>query len=371
MTRPVALLFATSGHSGVDRVISNLLPEFGKLHGQAFHLLTIRGHGPSVPESLPENIRVIRLPAGSKRTTVIPLIGYLLRHRPAALMTANHMLNRAALLARLVTRCDTRVVIRMGMSVRAQIAELPARRAEALRRSMRRWYYRADAIITPSLGVAEDLVSIAAVERGRVHVIRNPIVNENFFALAQAPLEHSWYGRPDQPLILAVGSLEPRKDFATLLRAFALVRRQIPARLIILGEGKEREALTSLAASLGVSEAVSLPGFEKNPYRHMRRADLFVLSSKREGASAVIIEAMACGTPVVSTDCPSGPAEALQRGRLGRLVPVGDASALASAMVATLRAAPAPQALRAATSEHRAELAAARYLDAMAVAHGF
>lgn len=369
MSRPVALLFATSGHSGVDRVVANLLPEFGKVE-QTFHLLVIHGHGPAIPENLPANIRVIRMPVGSKGAVFLPLLAYLLWHRPSVLLTANHVLNRTALWARRTLRSDTRIVIRMGMSVSAQIADFPARRGQALRRSMRRWYRRADAVIAPSIGVGEDLVSIAGVERRRLRVIRNPIVNDRFFTQAHAALEHPWYGQPGRPLILAVGSLEPRKDFATLLRAFALVRREIPARMMILGEGRERGALADLAASLGVSDDVSMPGFEDNPYRHMQRADLFVLSSKREGASAVIIEAMACGTPVVSTDCPSGPAEALEGGRLGPLVPVGDVSALASAMGVTLRAPPASELLKAATTEHRADLAAARYLAAMAVAHG-
>lgn len=368
MSRPVALLFATSGHSGVDRVIANLLPELGKVE-HIFHLLVIRGHGPAIPERLPANIRVIRLPVGSKRTVFLPLLVYLLVYRPAVLLTANHVLNRTVLWARRTLRLDTRVVIRMGMSVTGMAADLTPRQGKALYASMRRWYPLADAAIVPSAGVGEDLVAIAGVERRRLHVIRNPIVNDLLEQKAREPLDHRWYGQPGCPLILGVGSLEPRKDFSTLIRAFARLREQRPARLIILGKGRERGALLDLAVQLGIREFVDLPGYDPNPYRHMRRADLFVLSSIREGASAVIVEALACGTPVVSTDCPSGPAETLKQGRLGRLVPVGDAEAMASAMAATLDDVVPKEALLDAVIEHRADLAANRYLRAMGLSH--
>ncbi len=333
--RPLALLFATSGHSGVDRIVANLLPEFGRVERE-FHLLTIGGHGPAVPGDLPGNIRHIRLPVSTKRLVAPPLMLYLLRHRPEALLTANHQLNRAALLARRLTRAPTRVTIRMGMSLTALGAEMKPRRRRALFRSMRRWYPLADAVITPSRGVGDDLMTLAGIAEDRLHIIRNPLIHPGFYARAAEPLSHPWYGNDDTPVILGVGSLEPRKDFPTLLRAFATVRKRQPARLIILGEGRERQALQALSETLGIAADVNLPGYEPNPYPHMRQAGVFVLSSRREGASAVIIEAMACGTPVVSTDCPSGPSEALDNGRYGRLVPVGDADAMAAAILATL-----------------------------------
>ncbi len=362
--RPVTLLFATSGHSGVDRVVANLLPEFARVPRQ-FHLLTIRNHGPLISDRLPANIREIRLGVGTKKLVMPPLALYLRRHRPEVLLTANHQLNRAALMARRLTGVDTRVVIRMGMSLTAMGAEMGRAKRERLFASMRRWYPLADAVVTPSQGVADDLERLAHVAHDRLHVIRNPLLNPRFYEQAAEPVEHAWYGDAGTPVILAAGSLEPRKDFPTLLRAFARLRQRRDARLVILGEGKERERLTRLADALGVAAHVSLPGFDGNPYRHMARADVFVLSSRREGASAVIIEAMACGTPVVSTDCPSGPAEALANGELGRLVAVGDDVAMAEAIEQTLCHPPDPDVLRAAVQEHRCEVAANRYLRAM------
>jgi len=358
-----ALLFATSGHSGVDRVVANLLPEFVQ-STYSFDLLQLKGHGPYL-DSVSGNITVKRLPGASKRTVLPALAWYLRRSQPRVLLTANHPLNRAALLARRLTGARTRVCIRMGMSLTAKGAAMKARDRDALFSSMRRWYPLADAVIVPSEGVGEDLRDIAGVSRDRVHVIRNPIVTRDFDSLSRERPDHPWLSDADSQVILSVGSLEPRKDFSTLIRAFADLRANRSCRLIILGEGREREGLLRLAKELGVECDVELPGFVRNPYPYMRTASVFVLSSRREGASAVIVEALACGTPVVSTDCPSGPAETLQNGHVGRLVPVGDPKAMARAMEMTLDNPPRPAFLQEASSEHRADLSAKKYLRAM------
>ncbi len=360
-TDRIALLFAPSGHSGVDRVIANLLPEFGKTDHR-FDLLVIGKHGPSIPAHLPGNIRVVRLPVRTKRLVLFPLLAYLIRHRPRALLTANHQLNRAALLARRLVGSPSRVTIRMGMSLTALGAEMGKRRSERLFASMRHWYPMADAVIAPSEGVGADLVDIANVRPQRLHVIRNPIVNPLLREKADAALDHPWFAPGAPPVILGVGSLEPRKDFATLIRAFARVRERHTCRLVILGEGSEEDALRALARSLGVGDAISLPGFDSNPYRYMRRAAVFALTSRREGASAVIVEALACGTPVVSTDCPSGPAEVLQGVTPRALVPIGDADALGDALLAMMRNPPPTETLHALTRAHASETSARAYL---------
>jgi glycosyltransferase involved in cell wall biosynthesis len=162
---------------------------------------------------------------------------------------------------------------------------------------------------------------------------------------------------------MGVGRLNPQKDFGTLLRAFAALRREREARLIVLGEGEEREALARLAAELGVANDVDMPGFADNPYAHMSKAALFVLSSRFEGLPTVLVEAMACGTPVVATDCPSGPSEILEGGRLGGLVPVGDADALARAMAEALDRPVPTELLCARAADFAVERAVDRYLE--------
>lgn len=359
----ISLLFATSGHSGVDRIVGNLLPEFGR-SDCAFDLLRIRGHGPYL-EQLPDNIRDRPLCAAHRNTVLPALIAYLLRERPDALLTASHRLNRAALLARALTRVPTRIVIRMGMTLSGQVEHLGPRRGARLMRSMRYWYPRADAVIAPSRGLGEELHREAGVSPARLHVIENPIVTPVFDVLAAEPLRDEWFAPGAPPVILAAGSLEPRKDFATLLRAFATLRAHRSCRLVILGEGRERSRLESLANELGVADVVRLPGYETNPYRYMSRASAFVLCSRREGSGAVLVEALACGTPVIATDCPVGPAEILRDGAVGPLVSMGDVAGLADAIEKTLSQPPDPARLRASVEPFRVGRSAALYLAAL------
>jgi glycosyltransferase involved in cell wall biosynthesis len=186
-------------------------------------------------------------------------------------------------------------------------------------------------------------------------VIYNPIITESILAQAKQPVEHPWFQSGLPPVILGVGRLAPQKDFATLLRAFALVRQQRAARLLILGEGPERQRLEALAAELRIDKDVSLAGYDQNPYRFMSKASVFVLSSAWEGFGNVLVEALAVGAPVVATDCRDGPREILTSAGQGRLAPVGDSATLAKEIVATIDAEPAPAslgALQVFTREH-------------------
>jgi glycosyltransferase involved in cell wall biosynthesis len=198
------------------------------------------------------------------------------------------------------------------------------------------FYPWASSVVAVSRGAADDLARAAGLPRDLVEVVYNPVITPEAVVAARRPPDHPWFAPGQPPVILGVGRLTQQKDFPTLLRAFAEVRRRRAARLMILGEGEDRDELTSLAAELGVSDDVALPGFQDNAMAYMAGSRLFVLSSAWEGLPTVLIEALAAGARVVSTDCPSGPREILQDGRLGALVPVGDSSALAEAMVVAL-----------------------------------
>ena len=184
--------------------------------------------------------------------------------------------------------------------------------------------------------MANDLARATRLPRERICVAPNPVVPTDVFALAAQPVDHPWFTTGSDPVLLGVGRLAPEKDFATLIRAFARVQRHRPARLMILGEGSERGSLEALVAALGLEDSVSLPGFAINPFAYMTRAGVFVLSSLSEGSPGALIQALACGAPVVATDCQNGPREILDGGRYGRLVPVGDVPALAEAVLAAL-----------------------------------
>ena len=195
-----------------------------------------------------------------------------------------------------------------------------------------RTFPKANAIVAPSRGVADDLARVAGVDRESIHVIYNPVISAGLVARAKDPASHPWLCDRNVPVIVGIGRLTHQKDFGTLIRAFALVRKRKRARLLILGEGEDREALETLSLDLGVAEDVCLPGFLRNPYAVLSRAALFVLSSRWEGLPGVLIEALACGSKVVATDCPSGPREILDNGAYGELVPIEDEMSLAAAM---------------------------------------
>jgi glycosyltransferase involved in cell wall biosynthesis len=228
-----------------------------------------------------------------------------------------------------------------------------------------RWLYpRADAVVAVSKGVAQDLLNLMPQLKPKLTVIYNPVIDAAFYAKADAPVEHPWFQPHQPPVVLAAGRLVALKGYDTLLRAFARVRQQMPARLVILGEGSERPNLERLAAELGVAADVDMPGFDPNPFRYMKRAGVFVLSSRYEGLPNVLIQALACGCPVVSTDCPSGPSEILDGGRYGVLVPVDDVEAMARAIVRALlgQVAPAPAEW---LEQFRVEAVAEQYLRVM------
>jgi len=194
------------------------------------------------------------------------------------------------------------------------------------------------------------------------------VVSDDLDALASEPIEHPWLVPGPPPVVLAAGRLTAQKDFPTLLRAFARLVPERDLRLMILGEGPDRAALEAEIEALGLGDRVALLGFQANPFSYMARARLFVLSSAWEGLPGVLIQAMACGTPVVSTDCPSGPREVLEGGRLGPLVPVGDAEALARAIMQTLDAPLPAEILKARAAQYGLAPVSRRYLAALGLA---
>ena len=196
-------------------------------------------------------------------------------------------------------------------------------------------YRMASIIASCSQSVANDLIRFLGLPREKVHIIYNPIAPD-IFERAQEPIDHPWFKENKIPVILCVARLDPPKDFQTLIRAFSLIRKERPARLAILGEGSERAKLEGLVKELGLENDVWMPGFVDNPFKFMKRAAVFVLSSRFEGAPLVLAEALSVGVPVVSTDCPSGPREILEGGKWGKLVPVGDHEKLAEAILETI-----------------------------------
>lgn len=330
----VAVYLPSLRGGGAERAMVTLANGFAA-RGLAVDLVLAKAEGPYLVDVAP-SVRVVDLGARGVLASLPALVYYLRREQPRALLSAMNHANVIALLARRLARARTRLVVSERAHLSLSMQAEPSRRGRLMPWLMRYAYPWADGVVAVSAGVADDLARVIALPRESIKVIYNPVVGEDTLSRANAPLDHPWFAPGEPPVILSVGRLTALKDFSVLLRAFASVRKRRPARLMILGEGELRPELETLVYQLAIGADVALPGFQANPLVYMRRAALFVLSSRSEGLPNVLIQAMACGTPVVSTDCPSGPAEILEGGKWGRLVPVGDVEGLTAAISATL-----------------------------------
>jgi len=187
-------------------------------------------------------------------------------------------------------------------------------------------------IVVVSDGLRDELVSYFKLPAHKIIRIYNPVVTEELLTAAMAPVDHPWIQYKSSKIILSVGRLIAHKDYPTLIHAFKKVRLRIDCKLIMVSDGPERQHLQNLVKSLGLEDSCMLTGFVENQYAYMSKTDVFVLPSTLEGFALVIAEALACGCQVVSTDCPSGPAEILEGGKYGALVPMRDIDAMANAI---------------------------------------
>lgn len=332
--RDVAIFLPSLEGGGAERAMVTLANGFAS-RGQRVDLVLASAQGPYLAE-VTADVRVVDLGTRGVVASLPGLVRYLRRERPYAMLSALNHANVIAVVARLLARTNTRLVISERSDVSRPLTQIKSLRARCVVPLMKWSYRRSDAITAVSSGVADDLARTIGLSRNRIEVIYNPVVTASMLVQANAPVDHPWVRVGQPPLVLAAGRLTPQKDFPTLIQAFAKVRMQRECRLVILGEGELRESLQALIHRLGLDESVQMPGFSENPFAWMRRASVFVLSSAWEGLPNVLIQAMACGTRVVSTDCPSGPQEILEGGRWGPLVSVGDVEAMGNAILAQL-----------------------------------
>jgi glycosyltransferase involved in cell wall biosynthesis len=290
----------------------------------------------SLVEQLPPGIRLINLNAQSKLGMLPKLVKYLQRSRPVSMLTALHYPCEIAILAKRIAGVSTRIVVSEHNHLSQEAKRIPQLSVKLTPLAARLFYPWADGIIAVSQGVAEDLANVTQIPKERIDLIYNPVITPEIFTKAKEPVNHPWFQLGEPPVILAVGRLYPQKDYPTLIRAFAQVRQVRHTRLVILGEGPEADSLNNLIRELGLEEDVAMLGFADNPYAYMAKAAVFVLSSAWEGFGNVLVEALALGTPVVSTNCESGPSEILANGKYGDLTPVGDRKQMAEAILNVL-----------------------------------
>ncbi len=330
----ISLFIPSFGGGGAERVVVNLANEFVR-RGYHIHIVVLDENGPLLKE-VSEKCQIINLSTKKVSKSFKSINKYIIKAKPDVLIANLSHLSIMILLASFFVRAKTKYfVVEHNTPSKTSLASNKLS-AKLLPFLMYLTYWRADRVIAVSKGVKNDLVKTIPYLRRKVEVIYNPIFSNEIMVRKNEPIDDSWFLSQKAPTIISVGRLTLQKDFVTLLKAFTIVKKEMCAKLVILGEGEERENLEKLAKDLEVLDDVYMPGFVSNPYKYMGKANVFVLSSIYEGFANVLVEALACGIPVVSTDCESGPREILDNGKYGKLVPVGDAEKMAEAIIETL-----------------------------------
>lgn len=329
----IALFVPSMNGGGAERVmliLANTLAE----KGYCVDLLLAKAKGNFIKD-VSNKVRIVDLNSPRVFFAINPLIKYLKKEQPKVILSAMHYVNVVATIAVKLSGIKCRVVISEHSTLSLSLAGSSYKNI-ILKKLMYFSYRKADGIVAVSSGVAKDLALTLGLDIERIRVIYNPVVTSELLIKKDEELNHFW-AKKNLPFILAVGRLTEAKNFPLLINAFSnVVIRQKNIHLVILGVGKLESELKKLAEKLGIEDRVHILGFMENPYSWMKKSELFVLSSSWEGFGNVLVEAMACDTRVISTNCPNGPAEILEGGKWGVLVPTNDPDALAEAIITEL-----------------------------------
>lgn len=330
----IAFLLPSLGGGGAERTTL----QFAKGMIDCGHDVTLVVADYSGPLCSEVDSRMAVRDLGTKRMSrsVVPLAKWLMKETPDYLVACQTHGNACAVYAKLLAWSRVKLVLREVSTPSINLRELSFIKRTLFRLQMIILYRLSELVVAVSKGVATDLKRMAFLPENHISVVYNPVFDNDLFMQAQLPVEHPWIKTRKFPVFVAVGRLTKAKNYPLLLRAFSLVLKTQDARLLILGEGPERTALERLIEELNLSNCVLMPGFDPNPFRYVSKADVYVMSSDWEGLPGALVQALVVGAKIVSTDCPSGPAEILEGGALGRLVPVGDMEALATAMLQAL-----------------------------------
>ncbi len=336
MKRKVTFFIPSLRGGGAERVIITLANQFIN-HGCVVDLIASNAIGEYRSE-LSKNVNLIDLKCSRVIFSLAKLRNYINNVQPDILLSTVAHANIIAILANLIARKKCVVIIREANTLSIELSRINTFSGRIILKLTKALYPKANKIIAPSIGVAEDIFRNTNIKKELIHVIYNPINFETLHSKASEEINHPWFQSNSYDVILSVGRLTEQKDFKTLIRAFSILKNSTSpsAKLMILGEGKLREELETQICALKLENEVCLKGFVENPYPYMKHCACFVLSSKWEGSPNVLIQALSLGAPIVSTNCPNGPKEILDNGKWGKLVPIGDSSSLADSISKTL-----------------------------------
>lgn len=333
--------------------------------GHAVEILLLKERGPLL-KTIPSEVSVVSTRANRASMCVPNLISYLLRKKPDAFLASPTSVTLPAIWASIMSPVDTRLVLRVPTVIsQNDFYKNPKSMTDHIQVGLvRSLYPYVNHYIAISEGVKKDLQKNIGVPSENIRVIYNPSIDDEVETKCREDVSQPLLSK-SMPVIMGMGRLTPAKDFTTLIESFDTLLNFTDARLIILGDGEKRPELESLVKTKGLESKVLLPGFVTNPFPYLREADVFVLSSTWEGFANVIPEALACGTPVVSTDCESGPREILRDGEFGELVDVGDAGTMAEAILRALENPPNPERLKARALDFHIKTIVPKYESAL------
>lgn len=365
----ISIVSKFSSYGGISKMMVHLAN--GMVAANADVDLVIAGGKVPFPEMIDPRVQLIDLGIKHVYQAIFPLISYLNKSSPDVVLATRHRNITISLIAHHLAkgRKSRKLAIRLSGNLSSAIAGKNALGKWMHKFHIRTLYSKADSVIAVSKGVADDFCHLADLPISKVTVVHNPTIPENIHTLSQKFIDHSWFVTRTIPIVIGVGRFTKRKDFATLIKAFALLRQKLSCRLVLVGDGQEKENYLSLAKSLGVLQDIYFPGVTSNPYAYMAKANVLALTSKAaEGSPNVIKEALALGLPVVSTDCPSGPREILDNGKFGELVPMQDHYSLAVALEKTIKSPPPPAFLKSAVEAYTIDSSTQEYMKAFGLA---
>ena len=288
-------------------------------------------------DEVSKNVNIIDFKSSRLLYSLLKLRNYIVTQRPTTLLSVLTTANILSICSRFLSRSKCRLILSERASISAALSDNSSWQAKLLPFLIQKLYNYSDMIVSVSEGISKELISNFGINSEKSIVIHNPVVNDFLIKKSNEPLENIYFDHKNIPMVLGVGRLTSQKNFSLLIKSFAIVREKIEAKLVILGEGPLREELKQLSKDLRIEKDVHLPGFVDNPFAWMKNSKVFVLSSNYEGLPNALIQAMACGTQVISTNCPTGPDEILEGGKWGGLVDVGDLEGLSREVLVALK----------------------------------
>lgn len=330
MKQRLALFAPSLRGGGAERVMVTLACEFAA-KGYLVDLVLAKAEGPYLDE-IPKTVNLIDLKATRVFFSLFGLVRYLRKEKPVALLSSVINANVIAVAAKKISNVSTRVILRESNTLSANVGKHKGISEKIMPFMARLFYPLSDQVIAVSNGVATDLMTEIGLPENKLTVIYSPVVSSFMFRKSDEELDHPWFKKNQPPVVLGVGRLSRQKGFDVLIQAVIKARETTPIRLIILGEGSDRNKLKKIIEENNLENEISLPGFITNPFPYMKNAAVFVLSSRWEGLPNVLIQAMVLGTAVISTNCPSGPDEILESGKWGDIVNVDDVIGLAESI---------------------------------------